>query len=105
MTRSYLSLAIFQFLTGFANARIFSWECFDGSTAIDVQVGDHMYVDCANDVYIHPTMDCSMDGAILVGSGTYSYAQWYDFSSTDAGTKMFFTCDDGDSGDCFAGEL
>ena len=68
---------------------------------IEVNVGDilEIPVGLAHDVFLHPTLDCTQDGRILVGEPG-SLAR-YEFTANEAGTQLMFVCDVG--GHCEAG--
>merc|ERR1712183_338621 len=54
--------------------------------------------------YIHPTMDCSLDGAIYVGASSPTE---YTFTETDGspeGTEIYFSCDVGNGAHCRYGQ-
>lgn len=55
-----------------------------------------------HNVFIHPSMDCTMDGAIDVGADPAGTS--YTFVESDAGKDIFFSCDVGRGGHCRAGE-
>ena len=68
---------------------------------IEVNVGDvlEIPVGLAHDVFLHPTLDCTEDGRVLVGEPG-SLAR-YEFTPDEAGTQLLFVCDVG--GHCEAG--
>eukprot|EP00554_Chaetoceros_debilis_P003647 CAMPEP_0194083554 /NCGR_PEP_ID=MMETSP0149-20130528/9573_1 /TAXON_ID=122233 /ORGANISM="Chaetoceros debilis, Strain MM31A-1" /LENGTH=165 /DNA_ID=CAMNT_0038765989 /DNA_START=72 /DNA_END=566 /DNA_ORIENTATION=- len=70
----------------------------DGYEDINVQVGDTINFTWAgnlpHNVYIHPSQDCSQDGAIVVGMSSSYGDSSYTFQSSDVG-KMTFACDVG----------
>ena len=76
---------------------------YEGAKELEATVGDVITFDWTggHNVYIHPTGDCSLDGAILVGSKTGAS---YTFVDADAGTSMFFSCDIGNGAHCRVGE-
>jgi len=89
------------------NIEISGWELpYNGPKAVDANVGDTITFqwDAGHNVYIHPTMDCNLDGAILVGTESPTE---YTFTAEDAsveGTDMYFSCDIGDGAHCKAGQ-
>lgn len=58
-----------------------------GDTIVFSWTGNH-------NVYIHPTGNCTEDGAILVGDNTAFYGS-YTFTEDDAGQEIYFACDVG----------
>jgi len=79
---------------------VLPWE---GPKELEAAVGDVITFNWTggHNVYIHPTGDCSLDGAILVGTQTGAS---YTFVDADAGTSMFFSCDIGNGAHCRVGE-
>ena len=87
---------------------VFRWVVpYGGPKKFVANVGDTIvfrWQQGGHNVYIHPTMNCDLDGAILVGEqpGTE-----YTFTAADGspeGNDMFFACDIGRGGHCNAGE-
>eukprot|EP00554_Chaetoceros_debilis_P016152 CAMPEP_0194125120 /NCGR_PEP_ID=MMETSP0150-20130528/59298_1 /TAXON_ID=122233 /ORGANISM="Chaetoceros debilis, Strain MM31A-1" /LENGTH=303 /DNA_ID=CAMNT_0038818913 /DNA_START=62 /DNA_END=973 /DNA_ORIENTATION=- len=70
----------------------------DGYEDRNVQVGDTINFTWAgnlpHNVYIHPSQECSQDGAIVVGATSSNGDSSYTFQSSDVG-KMTFACDVG----------
>jgi plastocyanin len=71
---------------------------YNGPKTLDAKVGDTIVFEwntvpsTAHNVFIHPTMDCELDGAFIVGDVSPTS---YTFGPTDAGTDMFFACNIG----------
>merc|ERR1719410_2200677 len=57
-----------------------------------------------HNVYIHPTMDCNLDGRIVVGSTPGTEYTFVEADGSPEGTDMFFSCDIGDGAHCRAGQ-
>lgn len=77
---------------------------YNGSKELTAKVGDTIkftWLYGVHNVYIHPTKDCTLDGAIEVGVTTNTE---YTFTQVDAGTDMFFSCDIGVGAHCRAGQ-
>jgi len=124
MTRFYCPFFTFGILVGRITAFIKAHETDSSSEVaqiayreriwkedehvIRVDVGDRVWFPCdsEHDLIVHPTMDCSIEGAFAATSGRRMYnKQSYTFCHWDEGTTTFFTCYDGDSNtDCFEGE-
>jgi len=89
------------------NIDIASWQLpYTGPTAVDANVGDTITFTwgSGHNVYIHPTMDCNLEGAIKVGATSPTE---YTFTADDGsieGTDMYFSCDIGDGAHCKAGQ-
>ena len=84
---------------------VFRWVVpYNGPRQIEAEVGNTIIFRWAqgiHNVYIHPTMNCDLTGAIEVGLEPGSE---YTFTEADAGTEMFFSCDVGNGAHCMAGE-
>jgi len=89
------------------NIAIDGWQLpYDGPTAVEANVGDTITFQwgTGHNVYIHPTMDCNLDGAIYVGdTSPTEYTFTADDGSAD-GTEKYFSCDIGDGAHCKAGK-
>jgi len=89
------------------NIAIDGWQLpYTGPTAVEANVGDTITFQwgAGHNVYIHPTMDCNLEGAILVGTTSPTE---YTFTADDGsveGTEMYFSCDIGDGAHCKAGQ-
>mmetsp|Transcript_29954 Transcript_29954/g.34466 ORF Transcript_29954/g.34466 Transcript_29954/m.34466 type:complete len:208 (-) Transcript_29954:182-805(-) len=85
------------------NIEIADWLLpYTGPTAVEATVGDTITFqwDGGHNVYIHPTMDCNLEGAILVGTESPTE---YTFTAEDVG-DLYFSCDIGDGAHCKAGQ-
>jgi plastocyanin len=76
---------------------------YDGPKTLTANVGDTITFEwnIGHNVYIHPTMDCELDGAISVGNISPTS---YTFTDADDGTDMFFACDIGSGSHCKNGK-
>jgi plastocyanin len=81
---------------------------YDGPKTLTANVGDTITFgwNTGHNVYIHPTMDCELDGVIFVGDTSPTS---YTFTDADAdadadGTDMFFACDIGSGLHCKNGK-
>jgi plastocyanin len=76
---------------------------YDGPKTVAANVGDTITFEwnIGHNVYIHPTMDCELDGEIFVGEISPTS---YTFTEADGGTDMFFACDIGSGGHCKNGK-
>jgi len=112
---SYLSLiAFFVFAQAITlteaqqNIDVFRWVVpYDGPQEFTANVGDTMifrWAQGVHNVYIHPTMDCNLDGRIVVGSTPGTEYTFVEADGSPEGTDMFFSCDIGDGAHCRAGE-
>jgi hypothetical protein len=99
-TTLVLALAI---IVSAASAETFNvgWD-FTAPDPLDVKVGDTLaftWEGGFHDIYIHPTLDCTEDGAIpLYAPATQGGSSSYIFTAEDAspdGKGMFFACDIG----------
>merc|ERR1719343_792707 len=59
----------------------------------------------SHNVFIHPTMDCTLDGAIPVGFASGTEYTFVEADGSPDGTDMFFSCDIGDGAHCRAGQF
>lgn len=78
---------------------------YKGPKQVSANVGDTITFSwdrMGHNVFIHPTMDCTLDGRIEVGKD--GAGTTYSFVESDAGTDLFFACDIGGGGHCQAGE-
>mmetsp|Transcript_17329 Transcript_17329/g.17408 ORF Transcript_17329/g.17408 Transcript_17329/m.17408 type:complete len:216 (+) Transcript_17329:88-735(+) len=85
------------------NIEIADWLLpYTGPTAVEATVGDTITFQWpqGHNVYIHPTMDCNLEGAILVGTESPTE---YTFTAEDVG-DLYFSCDIGDGAHCKAGQ-
>jgi len=85
------------------NIEIADWVLpYTGPTAVEATVGDTITFQWpqGHNVYIHPTMDCNLEGAILVGTESPTE---YTFTAEDVG-DLYFSCDIGDGAHCKAGQ-
>jgi len=85
------------------NIEIADWVLpYTGPTAVEATVGDTITFQWpqGHNVYIHPTMDCNLEGAILVGTESPTE---YTFTAEDVG-DLYFSCDIGDGAHCKAGK-
>lgn len=57
-----------------------------------------------HNVYIHPTMNCELDGAVLVGETSPTSYVFTDSDGTPDGNEMFFSCDIGNGAHCLMGK-
>ena len=87
---------------------VFRWTVpYSGIKEVQASVGDTIVFRWAqgmHNVFIHPTMNCDLEGVIFVGSQPGSE---YTFTAEDGsveGNDMFFGCDIGAGAHCKAGE-
>ena len=79
---------------------------YDGDQNITATVGDTLTFDWdatlygPHNVYIHPTMDCELAGAIYVGETSPTSYVLTDQDGTPDGNQLFFSCDVGDGAHC-----
>merc|ERR1719343_1972125 len=59
----------------------------------------------SHNVFIHPTMSCTLDGAIPVGFASGTEYTFVEADGSPDGTDMFFSCDIGDGAHCRAGQF
>ncbi|MGK3762549.1 MAG: plastocyanin [Bacillariaceae sp.] len=76
---------------------------YAGPKTLDAKVGETIVFEwgSGHNVFIHPTMNCELDGAIAVGSESPAL---YTFTEADSGTDMFFSCDIGAGAHCQNGK-
>merc|ERR1711865_778212 len=83
---------------------------YDGDQNITATVGDTLTLDWdatlygPHNVYIHPTMDCELAGAIYVGETSPTSYVLTDQDGTPDGNPLFFSCDVGDGAHCNYGQ-
>mmetsp|Transcript_10895 Transcript_10895/g.26191 ORF Transcript_10895/g.26191 Transcript_10895/m.26191 type:complete len:248 (-) Transcript_10895:315-1058(-) len=113
---SYLSLTVFFVfaqLASLAEAQemieVFRWVIpYDGPQEFTANVGDTMvfrWTQSIHNVYIHPTMDCTLDGRIEVGTQPGTEYTFVEADGSPEGTDMFFACDIGSGAHCRAGQF
>ena len=78
---------------------------YSGPKEVEANVGDTIIFkwNTGHNVYIHPTMDCGLDGQIFVGDRSPTEYTFTDADGSLEGTNMFFACDIGNGGHCRAG--
>lgn len=112
---SYLSLiAFFVFAQAITLTEaqetidVFRWVVpYEGPQEFTANVGDTMifrWAQGVHNVYIHPTMDCTLDGAIAVGTTPGTAYTFVEADGSPEGKDMFFSCDIGQGGHCRAGQ-
>ena len=76
---------------------------YEGPKTVALKVGDTISFswDSGHNVYIHPTMNCGLDGAIFVGDSSTTE---YTFTDADDGKDIFFSCDIGNGAHCQNGK-
>merc|ERR1712166_1040582 len=74
-----------------------------GPKTVALKVGDTISFswNIGHNVYIHPTMNCDLDGAIFVGDTSTTE---YTFTDADDGKDIFFSCDIGNGAHCQNGQ-
>merc|ERR1712166_1336632 len=74
-----------------------------GPKTVALKVGDTISFswNIGHNVYIHPTMNCELDGAIFVGDTSTTE---YTFTDADDGKDIFFSCDIGNGAHCQNGQ-
>jgi len=79
---------------------------YTGPETVVANVGDTITFewDAGHNVYIHPTMDCNLDGAIYVGDTSPTSYTFTEADGSADGTDMYFACDIGDGAHCQAGQ-
>jgi len=113
---SYLSLTVFFVfaqLVSLAEAQeiieVFRWVVpYDGAKEFTANVGDTMvfrWAQTIHNVNIHPTMDCTLDGRIEVGTQPGTEYTFVEADGSPEGTDMFFACDIGNGAHCRAGQF
>ena len=79
---------------------------YGGEQNITATVGDTLTFEWdatlygPHDVYIHPTMDCDVAGAIYVGETSPTSYVLTEQDGTPDGNPLFFSCDVGDGAHC-----
>ena len=112
---SYLSLItflVFAQLASLADGQeiidVFRWVVpYDGPKEFTANVGDTMVFRWAqgmHNVFIHPTMDCTLDGRIQIGTQPGTEYTFVEGDGSPEGTDMFFACDIGNGAHCRAGK-
>ena len=78
---------------------------YSGPKEVEANVGDTIIFkwNTGHNVYVHPTMDCGLDGQIFVGDKSPTEYTFTDADGSLEGTNMFFACDIGNGGHCRAG--
>lgn len=113
---SYLSLTVFFVfaqLASLAEAQeiidVFRWVIpYDGPQEFTANVGDTMvfrWTQSIHNVNIHPTMDCTLDGRIEVGTQPGTEYTFVEADGSPEGNDMFFACDIGSGAHCRAGQF
>merc|ERR1711957_82935 len=76
---------------------------YEGPKTVALKVGDTISFswNIGHNVYIHPTMNCGLDGAIFVGDTSTTE---YTFTDADDGKDIFFSCDIGNGAHCQNGQ-
>jgi len=83
---------------------------YGGEQNITATVGDTLTFEWdatlygPHDVYIHPTMDCDVAGAIYVGETSPTSYVLTEQDGTPDGNPLFFSCDVGDGAHCNYGQ-
>ena len=83
---------------------------YEGDQNIDAKVGDTLTFEWdatlygPHNVYIHPTMDCDLEGAVYVGETSPTSYVLTDQDGTPEGNQLFFSCDVGDGAHCDYGQ-
>jgi len=79
---------------------------YSGPKEVEANVGDTIIFkwNTGHNVYVHPTMDCGLDGQIFVGDRSPTEYTFTDADGSLEGTNMFFACDIGNGGHCRAGQ-
>jgi len=87
---------------------VFRWVVpYSGPTEFEARVGDTMVFRWAqgmHNVYIHPSMSCDFEGAILVGSNPGTPYTFVEADGSPEGNDMFFACNIGNGAHCLAGQ-
>lgn len=87
---------------------VFRWVVpYSGPTEFEARVGDTMVFRWAqgmHNVYIHPSMSCDFEGAILVGSDPGTPYTFVEADGSPEGNDMFFACNIGNGSHCLAGQ-
>jgi len=80
---------------------------YPGPTAVVAYVGETIAFEwgVGHNVLIHPTMDCSTDGAIMVGETSPTTYTFTEADGSAEGTEMFFSCDIGNGAHCKMGQF
>ena len=82
---------------------------YTGLRTVSVNVGDTLTFDwsvegdTAHNVYLHPTMDCSLDDRSEVGVTSPTSYTFTEADGSVEGNTMFFSCDIGEGQHCEAG--
>lgn len=113
MAKSFLFTLAFLVLAQLAAAQkqidVFRWVVpYRGPQEYQASVGDTMIFRWAqgfHNVYIHPTMNCTLDGRIEVGAQPGTTYIFNEADGSPEGTDMFFSCDIGDGAHCRAGQF
>ena len=110
-TLSLIALFVFAQLASLAEAQqvidVFRWIVpYNGPKFFEANVGDTIVFrwQGQHNVYIHPTMDCNLEGAIFVGFQPGSEYTFTEADGSPEGTDMFFACDIGEGAHCRLGE-
>jgi len=79
---------------------------YTGPETVVANVGDTITFewDAGHNVYIHPTMDCNLDGVIYVGDTSPTSYTFTEADGSVDGTDIFFACDKSSGGHCKAGQ-
>jgi len=109
---SILALLVLTQLSTFVAAQeiidVFRWVVpYSGPTEFEARVGDTMVFRWAqgmHNVYIHPSMSCDFEGAILVGSNPGTPYTFVEADGSPEGNDMFFACNIGNGAHCLAGQ-
>mmetsp|Transcript_63097 Transcript_63097/g.70670 ORF Transcript_63097/g.70670 Transcript_63097/m.70670 type:complete len:130 (-) Transcript_63097:487-876(-) len=78
-----------------------------GPKEVTANVGDticFVWQHDVNNVYIHPSLNCHLDGAICVGANSPVTYTFTEADGTRDGKDMFFSCDIGHGSNCRAGQ-
>jgi len=107
---SALALLVVAQLASNANAatvEVPDWVVpYNGAQEWQASVGDTMVFEWTggHNVFIHPTLDCNLDGRTFIGSETGTSYTFAEEDGSPEGTLMFFACDIGQGSHCRFGQ-